>query len=145
MRPQVSIIGLHPVSLTKAALLDNAISEFGEGNYSLADILDLDDTDFAERFADLYLVEVRIDQPDDAFDPSQLQQGDQVAYDEKLLNEGGTAALKSALSRSSIRLGFFLHFVDPSEPLSTPYGEVALPTPTPMPQRLARLFRYVPP
>ena len=145
MKPQISIIGLHPVLLTKAALLDNVLSEFGDGNFNLADVIELDDAGFAERFADLYLIEVRVERPDSAFDPGELEQGGQVAYDEKYLNDDGTEALKAPLPNSSIRLGFFLHFVDFQEPLSTPYGPVRLPTPTPMPQRLARLFRYVVP
>ena len=154
MQPQISIIGLHLVQLTKSALVNHANFLFGEGNVYLDDLVeDMSDAAFAERFADLYLIEIRVDQPDSAFDPGKLGQASpalspdfwQVAYDEKFLNDAGTEALDGRPSNSSLRLGFFLHSVDLREPLSTPYGLVRLPAPTRMPQRLAKLFRYVPP
>ena len=36
-----------------------------------------------------------------------------------------------------VRLAFFLHYVDLSRPLGSPYGPVMLPPPTPRPRRLA--------
>jgi hypothetical protein len=39
---------------------------------------------------------------------------------------------------------FFLHYLDPSRPLSTPWGDLDLPRPTPLPEHL-RFIRYVEP
>lgn len=36
---------------------------------------------------------------------------------------------------------FFLHYLDPSRPLSTPWGDIALPKATPVPEHL-RFIRY---
>jgi|SRR5579872_4777246 len=153
MRPRVSIIGLHPVHLTKRALVENAIAVFGEGHFNLDDLTCGSDVEFTERFANLYLFEIRIEDSDGRVDPGEFVQpmpgipsdSWQVAYDEKFLNDDGTAALDGPPAKSSIRLGFFLHFVELEEPLSTPSGLVRLPAPTPMPQRLAGIFRYISP
>jgi len=44
----------------------------------------------------------------------------------------------------AIRLAFFLHFFDPRKPLQTSYGDVPVPPPVEMPERLRWLFRYEP-
>ena len=43
-----------------------------------------------------------------------------------------------------LRVAFYLHYWQSEAPLLTSYGSVACPTPTPMPERLARLVPYEP-
>ena len=143
MQPQISIIGIHPARLSKSTLVDDMMSQYA-GNVNVDDLVRMSDAHFAENIADLYLIEIRVDHCDGAFDPGELEQGGQVAYLERFLNDAGTAALDAQPSNSSFRLGFFLHFVDLAEPLSTPYGTMTLPAPTETPQRLTDLFHYEP-
>jgi hypothetical protein len=153
MRRRIDIIEIHPVLLTKAAIVESARLEFGEGKSNFDDILDLNDEEFADRFSDLYLIEVRIDNPDSQFDPGKFTQALpgfprdswQVAYDEKFLNDDGTEVIDRPPSSMGLRMGFFFHFVELEEPLTTPYGILRLPVPTRMPERLKQLFRYIPP
>jgi hypothetical protein len=144
MQPQISIIGIHPVRLTKSSLVDDLRSQYGAGNVNVDDLLQMSDAQFAENTADLYLIEIRVEHWDGAFDPGELAQGDQVAYLDQFLNDDGTSVLDEKPSNSSFRLGFFLHFVDLAEPLFTPWGNLKLPAPTEMPRRLADLFHYGP-
>jgi hypothetical protein len=118
MKPRVSIIGFHPVRLTRSEIVENMIAVCPEGKFD--DIFDLSDAEFAENVADLYLIEMRIDHPDSALEPGDLEQAGQVAYLEKFLNDEGTEVLDAPPSNASVRLGFFLHFVIHDEPLSTP-------------------------
>lgn len=76
----------------------------------------------------------------------------QVAYDEQVLDLNGTKILSGDLSRKGetdiwtgdVRLVFFFHFLNLSRPLKTPFGDVSLPQPTAMPERLSTI-RYEPP
>ena len=62
------------MEITKSILLDNARLEFGDGRFYLDDILKLNDDEFAERFNDIYVIEIEIEQPDALFDPGQFTQ-----------------------------------------------------------------------
>ena len=101
-----------------------------------------------------HLVEVSVgDSP--GFDPSLFRQDDpgqpesnwQVAYDERALNAAGDAAVtesfeldaRSELLRGDVRLVFFVHYLDTSRPLLTPFGPIALPAPRPAAPRLASI------
>lgn len=73
----------------------------------------------------------------------------QVAYDEHFLNEGGTCDLDRKVyyrrpAGPDFRLVFFLHYLDLSKPLLTPFGSVPLPAEQPLPERLA-FVEYDPP
>ncbi len=59
----------------------------------------------------------------------------QVPYDETALPAGPDG---------SLRVAFFLHFLDLTRPLDTPFGPVALPPETPIPLEL-EFIRYEPP
>jgi len=132
------------VRLTKSKLVDDMRSQFGASNVSVDDLVRMSNAQFAKNIADLQLIEIRVDHCDGAFDAGELEQGGQVAYLEEFLNDEGTEVLGSQPSNSSFRLGFFLHFVDLAEPLSTPSGPIKLPAPSEIPQRLAKLFHYCP-
>lgn len=71
----------------------------------------------------------------------------QVAYDEYYLNEQGDKVIgdyfeKPINDESPTRLTFFLYFLDLSLPLLTPFGQVDLPTASPMPQRLKDIIEF---
>jgi hypothetical protein len=67
----------------------------------------------------------------------------QVAYDERLLDsEGRSLQADLFVTRiddwpSEARVAFFFHDLDVGRPLSTPFGEVTLPSPSDRPTRLA--------
>ena len=103
-----------------------------------------------------HLVEVVV-RDSEGFDPAQFVQPDstqpednwQVAYDERALNASGDAPITESfeladrpeLLEGTVRLVFFMHYLDPALRLRTPFGEVELPTPTEKPERLAAV-RY---
>jgi len=61
MQPQISIIGIHPVRLTKSKLVDDMRSQFGASNVSVDDLVRMSDAQFAKNIADLHLIEIRVD------------------------------------------------------------------------------------
>jgi hypothetical protein len=74
----------------------------------------------------------------------------QVPYDERVLNDGGTAQVGEQFPSlieadgSDLRLAFFFHYLDFSRPLLTPAGPLTLPEETERPSRL-EFFMYEPP
>ena len=96
------------------------------------------------NYPDVHLIEVDVESPQSAVDVDEFGQADaaqapdswQVAYDERFLDSPES-------TRS--RLVFFIHFLRFDRPLKTPFEDVALPAPTPMPSRLASIVRYEPP
>ena len=95
-----------------------------------------------------HLVEVIVrDSP--GFDIGEFQQEEpgqppdnwQVPWDERILNEAGDAEMPNdpELLHGTARLAFFLHYAEPSRPLLTPFGSVALPEPSERPERLAMI------
>ena len=107
-----------------------------------------------------HLIELIVHESNGPFDTGLFCQEDpnleranwQVAYDEKVLDWAGTAILADAFDleldseiwSGDVRLCFFLHYVDLSRPLQTPFGTVALPEPMPRPDRLGPV-EYWPP
>jgi hypothetical protein len=74
----------------------------------------------------------------------------QVAYDEKLLDADGAGVIADLFSTrvqtwpDEARVSFFVHGLDTALPLSTPFGDVPLPIPTPRPSRLDGLAYEAP-
>ena len=105
------------MEITKSILLENARLEFGDGRFYLDDILQLNDDEFVERFKDIFVVEIEIEQPDALFDPGQFTQEEsgrppdswQVAYDEKYLDFEGLSAQPKPAPGDRIRIAFFFH------------------------------------
>jgi hypothetical protein len=68
----------------------------------------------------------------------------QVPYAEKLLTPDGTDVLvdlwtsegEPGIWAGEVRLAFFMHDLSIDRPLTTPFGEVDIPAPTPCPARL---------
>lgn len=71
----------------------------------------------------------------------------QAAYDERYLNESGDRVVGDFFEKplediAPTRLAFFMYYVNFNTPLITPYGEVALPFPSPLPQRLKDIIVF---
>ena len=66
---------------------------------------------------------------------------EQVAYDEYLLSDDGTSGRRIQFNPYQMaghaRFAFFLHYLDASRPIKTPFGPVTLPPPAERPARLA--------
>lgn len=60
-------------------------------------------------------------------DPDQPESNWQVPWDERVLSTDG----------KNERVAFFFHYLNPHIPLTTPWGEMDIPQPTPRPERLA--------
>jgi hypothetical protein len=111
-----------------------------------------------QETSEAYLIEVIVQASADEFDMGQFMQAMpgkpqnywQVAYDEQYLNPGGDQVIGSTWHKPqtglwTTRVAFFLHFVDFSLPMQTPFEPVILPQPTTMPDRLALLITYTEP
>jgi hypothetical protein len=99
-----------------------------------------------------FLVEVVVTGSDGPFDVGAITQADplqpssnwQVPYAEKLLTPDGTDVLvdlwtsegEPGIWAGEVRLAFFMHDLSIDRPLTTPFGEVDIPAPTPCPARL---------
>jgi hypothetical protein len=86
-----------------------------------------------------YLIEMVI--PSDADvgaitqrDPALPESDWQVPWDERVIEE----------REGDVRVAFFFHYLNPSEPLKTPWGDIELPQASPRPDRLAGV-EYEPP
>ncbi len=80
-------------------------------------------------------------------EPDQPRENWQTAYDERVLNPPGGSPItelfelsrRPDLLEGDVRLVFFMHYLDPARPLSTPFGTVELPAPTERPLRLSAI------
>lgn len=104
---------------------------------------------------DVYLLEFQILDKPSVIDVSEFMQIDQsvnesdwqVAYDEHYLNQDGTIIIGDYFNRKEImgettRLVFYMYLEDLSLPLRTPYGEISLPAPSDIPNRLTSILDY---
>jgi hypothetical protein len=145
----IEIIGVYEYPLTPEGVREATISMAGEYPDHLPDPAE----DVEQYGHNLSLIEIRAAAKDDRLDPGQFVQADpdqpvenwQVAYEEEFLNEDGTEVVDEPEDGEPVRLAFYLHFTQFDEPLLTPYGPLELPPPTELPERLRKLFRYVPP
>jgi hypothetical protein len=100
-------------------------------------------------YPNVHLVEVTVGAAPGSFDVGSFAQEDpslpedswQTAYNEWYLSPEGEPLEEfdppdAIRSDEKTRLAFFLHFVDFSRPLETPFNSVELPTPTPASARL---------
>ena len=146
--PKIRIIGAYPVPMTDQLIASAMALKFGDAGLGW----------WARRRAEravrkelsaIALVEVEVTGVDGKFDVGQFRQpgSDQAAYDEAYLSQDGDTVLSRAFDRphgSDFRLAFYLHYFGWGRPLNTSYGDVEVPGPTPMPDRLARVMTYEP-
>jgi hypothetical protein len=102
-------------------------------------------------YPDVHLIELTVDAPASQVDPGkftqevpgQPQSEWQVAWEEWYLDsDSGQPLGQSPMDAAGMprtRLAFFLHFVELSRPLETPFGPVELPAPTAVPTHLSRI------
>lgn len=152
--PRIEVVGAYALDVTtelieEAMRLQGRVRDDSLQRQLVADIT-------RGELESVVLVEMIVHRPDDRFTMrgfGQSQTGrrklvsnDQVAYDECFLSDDGEAAVKfdrEMLHGKRIRFAFWLHFYRPTEIL-TCYEPVPAPTPSFMPERLARLMRYEP-
>jgi hypothetical protein len=130
----------------------------GRGD-SLQPFTDEDRQEWEERLRlnmdDAVVFEVTINNPDATFsiggfiqpDPSQPKSQWPVAWNERFLTLDGEAALKPDRGKklpdaAQFRVVFVIHYWKPNLPLRSSYGELALPSIQPLPERLWRLAPY---
>jgi hypothetical protein len=67
--------------------------------------------------------------------PGEPRENWQVPWDERFLTTSGDAEAV-AEPQGTVRLAFFLHYLDPARPLMTPFGDGSMPAPIDTPTRL---------
>ena len=78
-----------------------------------------------EELSNIVLFEVLVSNADNRFNVGDFSQHDQVAYDEAYLSESGETIISRDLEKETgrdFRIAFFVHYIDPSLPLTTSYG-----------------------
>jgi len=105
---------------------------------------------------DVHLIELFLDIPPSEVNVSTFTQKDdslpedcwQVAYDEHYLCKDGVTVIgrfgdQFSLSKEfTTRIAFFLYFLNFDKPLTTQFGEIALSSPKPMPERLSGIIEF---
>jgi len=107
--------------------------------------------------SDVHLLELYINNLPTDVDVSFFTQKDdklskdswQTAYDEHFLNEDGTQVIGTFIEQDSLigdktRIAFFMYFIDFRKPLLSQYGEIWLPQPSLMPERLSKIIPFEP-
>ncbi|MCL6266618.1 hypothetical protein [Flagellimonas myxillae] len=105
---------------------------------------------------DVNLVELIIEENVDDFDLGEITQEQkgqdklnwQTAYDEKYLDENGSAIIGDDFEKPTglkrFRVAFFFHFLDLKKPLICQYGLIKLVEITEFPDRLKKVIKYTP-
>jgi hypothetical protein len=146
--PTVQVLGAYKVEPT-AALFAQAM-EWKYGGVPLSnDERRLAEQHVRDELAGVVLIEALISGRDERFRVDDFGQAasDQAPYSEVFLSEDGRTVVARAYdvpSDSTLRVAFFLHYVDPGRELNTSYGAVKLPPLHSMPKRLAELNPYEP-
>jgi hypothetical protein len=107
--------------------------------------------------SDVHLIELIINTSPTDVDVSSFTQKDdklpkdswQMAYDEHYLNEDGSEVIGTFIEQDSLigdktRVAFYMYFIDFRKPLLSQYGEIWLPQPSPMPERLSKIIPFEP-
>jgi hypothetical protein len=78
--------------------------------------------------------------------PDQPRENWQAPWDLYSLTDGGDVHVHESelpvpgeMPDDKARFAFFFHYLDPAQPLETPWGQVTLPTPSVRPDRLAKI------
>jgi hypothetical protein len=104
---------------------------------------------------DVHLIELKLDNKPSEINlddfrqriPNVPRENWQAAYDEHFLNETGNQVIgdffkKPLEDKPPTRLIFFLYFVNFEAALKTPFGDIVLPSPAPLPQRLKDIIVF---
>ena len=146
--PTVKILGAYKLESTPD-LFAQAM-EWKYGNVSLSqEERRLAEEHVRNELAGVVLIEALISRRDERFNVADFGQAgsDQAPYTEVFLSEDGRAVIAEAYdvpADSTLRIAFYLHYVEPSRELNTSYGAVRLPPLSPIPTRLMELVPYEP-
>ncbi len=146
-QPTIQLLGAYKVQLT-----DDLVKKAMESKYGGTQISDAQrrraEADVREELSSVVLLELVVSNPDKRFSVGDFAQpdSDQAAYDEAYLTADGTSVASrfDQPETGTFRVTFFLHFFDPSKPVSSSYGLLHVPEVQKMPARLQRLVPYKP-
>jgi hypothetical protein len=145
--PVVQVLGAYKLHPTEE-LFDRALRLKYGGIQLSSDAAKEAERTVREELSSIALIEIALDFPDERFDLGQFIQpeSDQAPYDEAYLSSDGSETLSrwKRPEGDHLRVAFYLHFFDQRRPLSTPYGDLALPELQEMPERLRALVPYRP-
>jgi hypothetical protein len=146
--PTVQVLGVYRVPATPELYAEAMELKYG-GLELTPEEQAAAESSIRTEIGDVVLVEVAVANRDATFDVSDFSQPGsvQAPYDEVYLDATGTAVIAQAVDPpnvESLRVAFFLHFFDETKPLMTSYGNVSLPVPKEMPERLRAIIKYKP-
>lgn len=147
-QPAVAILGAYRLE-PSAALIAKAIRrKYGSSTMSSADKRKAE-RHVNDELRNAVLFELLISNRDERFRVEDFGQigSDQAAYDEKYLSLDGKRVVAEGFeipAGDSLRICFYLHFVDAGQPLRTSYGPNPIPAVKPIPKRLEKLMPYEP-
>jgi len=145
--PQVQVVGAYRVSVDDTLIQEAMDMKYPADTFSETERRNAQPAVVAEM-SSAVLVEVIVDGADDRYTADDFGQpgSQQAPYMEMYLSPDGSSVI-SEYDRPPggfLRVAFFLHFFDSRKPLNTSYGEVCIPEPTVMPERLSGIIRYEP-
>ncbi len=146
-QPAIQVLGAYEVELT-----DDLFKKAMETKYGGIQISDAQrrraEADVREELSSVVLLELLVGNTDKRFSVGDFTQpdSDQAAYDEAYLTADGTSVVSrfDQPETETFRVTFFLHFFDPSKPVTSSYGLLHVPDVRKMPERLQRLVPYQP-
>jgi len=148
MSPNIEILGAYRVDVDES-LLDHAFAlKYGGLKLSRREKKQAVRS-ISEELSSVALIEVRVHDRNERFDVGEFQQpgSDQAPYDEAFLSDDGSRVISRYFEvppTEPLRIAFFLHFFDAALPLRSSYGDLVVPPPEEMPQRLRELVPYEP-
>jgi hypothetical protein len=146
-RPQLEVLGAYRVNAS-AELFAEAMNLKYPFEFPSAQRRREAEDHVRSELSDAVLLEVLISGRDERFGVDDFGQdgSDQAPYCEVFLSPDGESVIShSGVPKDeTLRVAFFLHFVDCTKPLKTSYGPVAIPPLQPMSSRLSSLVPYEP-
>jgi hypothetical protein len=146
--PKTQILGAYKLEPTPD-LFAQAM-EWKYGSLSLSnDERRLAEEHVRNELGGVVLIEALISGRDERFSVDHFGQtgSDQAPYSEVFLSADGRVVIAEAYdvpADPTLRIAFYLHYVEPDRELNTSYGAVKLPPLQPIPKRLAELVPYEP-
>jgi hypothetical protein len=146
MNPSIELLGAYQVRMTRKLFNEAWDAKYGKSyprqHRKMAK------KHLREELSAIVLIEVLVKNHDENLNLIDFTQPgtDQVAYDEGFLTLDGTELISRYKKPDDVdlRIAFFLHFFDPSKPITTSYGELNIDKVEKMPERLSRLVPYRP-
>lgn len=146
----ISVVGVYRIPVTPT-MFDELVEKDYRSNGQ--EIVDSQRQYFLKLAAAVVLIDLRVETATPIragkmfqHEPTQTMDYQQVGYDAVFLDITGTKILPHFdQPKPPYRLCFWLHYFVAGRPLETPFGQLRLPTPTPVPSDLFALVPYTPP